>query len=210
VKGIGWRHALPAAGLLVLFVLVSRCQSEGWSGERDRLIKAADSLRVQTRADSVRAAILIRQADSLATVARAAQDSAGRAIETADRLRVERRRLLAAAGRWTPARADSVLPPPVDSALTLCEEETVVLRAALDQRRLEADAATQEAQRARAALSIVEVSAATLREQNAALTRALASAAPPCRILFWGCPSRRVAAVGAVVATAVAYEVLRR
>ncbi|MCC7196367.1 MAG: hypothetical protein IT356_12510 [Gemmatimonadaceae bacterium] len=205
-----WKQVVPALGLLLLFALVSKCQGDRWARDRAALIQQADSLRVQSRADSVIAAEASALADRYAAERETAQDRAGEAIAEADRLRAERRRLVAAAGRVDTAAA---VPEPVtvaDSALTNCEEEVVVLRAAIDADRTAAQLADAEVMELRGALALERTSAADLRVSNAALVQRLASAAPPCRIAFWGCPSRMTVAVTAAIAGAVGtYVVLK-
>lgn len=207
---LSWGHVAAAGVLLLGAAVQQKCQSDRWGRERDRLIHRADSALVHSRADSVRAADLAQRADSLRGAAARAQDRASEAIATADRLRAERRRLLAAAGQPAPARADSAPVAMVDSALTLCVEETVVLRAALDHDRLALAFADQQAVELRAALSLEQRAASGLRQEVGDLTSALRRAEAPCRVLFWQCPSRRVAFAGGLVVAAVAVEVLRR
>lgn len=207
---LSWGHVAAAVVLVLGAALQQKCQSDRWSRERDRLIHRADSALVHSRADSVRAADLAQRADSLHGEATRAQDRASEAIATADRFRAERRRILAAAGQPAPARPDSQPAAPVDSALTLCAEETVVLRAAIEHDRLALALADQRAVELRAALSLEQRAASGLRQQVGDLAAALGRAEAPCRLLILPCPSRRVAFVGGVIAAAVAVQVVRQ
>jgi hypothetical protein len=205
-----WQQWGPALGLLAAFALLAKCQSDEWSRERDALVRAADSLRVQTRADSILAAAYLARADSLADVTAEATERAQEATDRADILRAERRRLLAAAGRQGAAPADSTPVTAADSALTLAVEETIVLRAALEHNREALKASQQQVAELRGALSLETAAAAALRVELANTTDLLKRADPPCRFLLWGCPSRTVAFVGGAVVTAFTVHTFTR
>lgn len=206
------RNVVPALGLLLAFLLISKCQADGWSRERDELVREADSLRVQTRADSAARAQRIQHVtDSTNQVIAEAQEAAQGALRAADMLRAERARLLAAARQQAPAPADSVPVSPIDSALTLCEEETMVLRAAIEHNRDALATSQFQVAELRGAYSLERQAASDLRVELASVNRLLRQADPPCRFLLWGCPSRTVMAIGgAAIGAAITYEVTRR
>jgi hypothetical protein len=207
---VTFRQIAPALGLLLAFALISRCQSDSWSRERDELVSENVALRATSRADSVRAAEKSARADSLDAVAARAENRSQQAEARADRLRAERRRLLAAAGRVDTGRTSPEPVTPVDSALTLAIEETVVLRAALEWDRNALVASQQQVAELRGALSLETASGAALRVQLASATTLLRRADPPCRILLWGCPSRTVVAVGgALLGAGFTYAIVR-
>lgn len=186
------------AGVLLLSAL-GKCQAGRWLAERDAAIEVADSLRIVTREDSALAAAwrdsanterVRRQSDSVALE---------RAVAEADRLRALRRRVVPVASQpgAAPTVSDSLAAR--DSALVLCDEETVVLRAALDTNRAIVASAERQIGHLEAALTLEIAAAASLRPEVARLSDLLARADPPCSVLWWSCPSRTVMAIGGVV-----------
>jgi hypothetical protein len=205
---------LRALALFVFFALAfllsTTCQARNWQAKTDA---ALDSAAVaQTRAE-VNAA-LAKAAETRANVAanerRAAQDSARRAIAEANRLRAQRRVITPVASQPGAAPTVSDTLTATRAALENCESETSALRATIAQDSTAATKSTVTEAELRGALALSRESAADLSRTVDMLTDRLRTADPPCRVLFWGCPSRTQVAVGTAVVTVVLTRALTR
>jgi hypothetical protein len=203
------RIATVVAALLVLGVLVSRCQAGMWHVERQALVDSAREARALSRADSVIASAQLQRANAEAARSESLQATLSATIAEADRLRALRRVVQPVASQPDAAPTVSDTVAALDSALTLCDEETLVLRAALDTTRKIRVAAERESIELRGALSLETTAASKLRAMNEDLAKQLARAAPPCRVLFFGCPSRMQVGIGSAVVTLLAVRTIR-
>ena len=204
------RGTILGVAFALIAIVSSKCSDSRWQAKTDAALQAAEDARHQADINAALASAAQQRALVATVVMRAAQDSARRAIADADRLRAQRRAVV-------PVASNPAAPPTVsdtaralEAALALADTETVVLRAAIEYDR-NALAASERAQAEIAgALALERASVATLTTNLQRVERQLASADPPCRLLFWGCPSRTtVFVLGAGIGTALTITLTR-
>lgn len=196
-------NAVALVVFIAALLLISRCQASGFNARTVEILGENDSLKSVVAIREAMNRESARRVIELAIERNAAQDSARRAIGEANRLRAQRRVIV-------PVASQRGAPPTVsDTAraravqLENCELETVALRAAIDQdsvalKRSAQTEAEQAGQLASKDSSIIE-----LRGRLDTTERQLAAADPPCRVLFFPCPSRTTVAVGSAIGGAV-------
>ena len=184
-----------AVGLLLLG-LISRCQASGFNERTAELIKANDSLRVVVQIrDSVSRAAENR-ADRATAEKLIAQDRAREAMGEADRLRAQRRVIVPVANQPEAGVTVSDSLRAVESALVNCDQETVALRNAITQDSIALAKADVTEAELRGSLALERQSVADLTANSQRLAEQLAAAAPPCRVAFFPCPSRKTVFIG--------------
>lgn len=205
---------IRALVLIAVFVaaafLMNRYSESRWQAKTDAVLDSAAVARTEAKVNAALAAEHERRANIAVAERRTAEDRAVRAISDADRLRAQRRVIVPVASEPGAAPTVSDTLRAVDSALVNCDQETVVLRAALEHNRNAAAASDREAMEIRGALSLERTSVATLTRNLEHIETQLASADPPCRIAFFACPSRTVVAVVSAISGAVIYSSLTR
>ena len=225
LKALPVRSAIAAVAIVALALFANKCQGDRWQTRTDALILQADSARavsdsarIASRLDSATAAAAIRRADASAQAVVVERNRAKRAEAVADRLRAERLEIIPVASQpgAAPTVGDTLLA--CRAQLQNCEAETGALRAAAaatdvallrqSDALMEARAAfTTEASAASRLRSINE----TLNGSNMDLVQQLASADPPCRVLWMKCPTRTVVAgTTAAVTVVVTYLIVRK
>lgn len=205
------RGAIAVVVFAAVLVLTSRCQASGFNARTAEILDENDSLRATIAIREALNRESARRIIALAIERNAAQDSARRANAEANRLRAQRPRIVPVASQPGTAPTVSDTLAAVESQLDNCEAETVALRAVIVQDSIAlakstAAQAEQAGQLANRDSSIVE-----LRGQVDKLERQLIAADPPCRVLFFPCPSRTTVAIGsAVAATVVTLSLTRK
>lgn len=201
------KWAIAAAVAALLLFLVSQCEGRRWQAKTDAALDSALVARTEANANAALAKEAESRADAAYFSKLVALERAWRALAVADRLRAARADIRPVAS--VPGTAPSVSDTLRATAAKLdnCEEETVSLRETIAQDSTALKKSNVTETELRGALALERVSVTRLTDSNADLSRQLASAAPPCRVLLWGCPSRTVVAIGSVVTT---YLIVRR
>jgi hypothetical protein len=200
--------AIAVVAVVVLGVLwLSKCQGDDWNAEREALLDENDSLRVTVAVRTEQSIAHEQRANVAEQEKQIALDSARKALAVADRLRTVRAAIRPVASQPGAAPTVSDTLAAVRAALANAEAETDVLRARIRQDST-ALAAAERSQAAMAgALALERQNVASVMAGNAKLVKQLSDAEAPCRILFFGCPSRTVVAVGTAVGT---YLIVRK
>lgn len=204
------RNGALALAFVVVALVSSKCSESRWQAKTNAALDSAAAARTEAKVNAALASAAQQRA-LVATIAmRAAHDSATRAIADADRLRALRRVVV-------PVASNPATPPTVsdtvralEAALALADTETVVLRAALEHDRNALGAAERSQAEMAGALALERASVATLTTNLRRIETQLASAAPPCRFLLWGCPSRKTIAIGSAIGGAALALTLTR
>lgn len=201
------RAIIGGAAFVGTVFLLNQCAESRWQEKTDALIDSAQVARTEAEVNKALAAQAENRANVAASEKIDALERAVRSLAAADRLRDQRRAIepVASVPGTVPTVSDTL--HATKAALENCEEETVALRETIKQDTIALQKSAVIEAELRGALALERVSVAGLLDSNADLSNQLKSAAPPCRVLLWGCPSRTVVAGVSIVGT---YLIVRR